>query len=89
VQVYCCFLYYIADSEKSNEQDRRKREEKACAKHTKTRDTQWGQIGDNEQNDEISPNSKIYKAFDKNVLEKSVKITILITVKGFDTLHKK
>ena len=31
----------------------------------------------------------MYKVFNKNVLEKNGKITILITVRGLDSLHRK
>jgi hypothetical protein len=42
-------------------------------------------IGYNRQNDEIFLLSKIYKVIDKNILEKSAKIAILIIVRGYDS----
>jgi hypothetical protein len=47
------------------------------------------EIVKNEQNDEILQDSKIYKAFAKNLLEKRGKINILNIVKGCKFLHRK
>lgn len=60
-----------------------------CVMCIKTRESGWFGIGENRQNDEIILLSKISKVYDKNVLEKSVKITILIIVRGYDSLHRK
>ena len=60
-----------------------------CAIYIKTQETDPKGVGENRQNDEIILLSKIYKVYGKNVLEKSVKITILIIVRGLDSLHRK
>ena len=60
-----------------------------CAIYIKTQETDLKGVGENRQNDEIILLSKIYKVYGKNVLEKSVKITILIIVRGLDSLHRK
>ena len=46
---------------------------KLCISCTKKGDSCTNKIGDNWQNDEICPNSKIYKTFDKNLIEKKDK----------------
>ena len=43
---------------------------RSCALCLKRISSSWDRIGDNKQNDEIFHDSKIYKAFDKNILEK-------------------
>ena len=60
-----------------------------CAICLKQKRSNPKKIGKNKQNDEKISKSKIYKVFDKNILEKRIKITILITVKGFEFLHRK
>ena len=44
--------------------------------------------GENEHNDEMIINSKIYKVFAKNIIENNPKFTILNIVKGFEFLHR-
>ena len=76
-------------SKKSNGQVCGKIEEKLCKYCLKKGESCTGGISGNRQNDEILPKSKIYKAFDKNVIEKRMRIHYTNSVKGYDILNRK
>ena len=57
--------------------------ENVCENCLKPEHSCTNEIVKNKQYDEIHLDSKISKVFDKNILEKSIKITILIIVEGY------
>jgi len=70
LQNLAVFLYYIAVSKKCNGQVWRKPEGACVLKLPKQQYSCTNEIGQNGQNDEILPESKMYKDFAKNMLEK-------------------